>query len=79
MTVLSNRSCNDELDEGGTDGKYKKVVFDRGGVVEDSTYRDRVALSDAFYGIHEAAVKILPDGTTHRTEDYRATAPVGIY
>lgn len=79
MTVLSNRRQNAELAEGMSDGKYKKVITDRGGVVEDSAFQDRRDLSDAFYGIHEASSKVLPDGTVHRTEDYRATAPVGIY
>lgn len=79
MTVLANRRQTQELAEGMSDGKYKKVIQDRGGVVEDSTYQDRKDLSDAFYGIHEASEKVLPDGTVHVTEDYRTTPAVGIY
>lgn len=66
-------SQNANLCEGATDGVYKKVVQNRGGVVERTTYASRAALSDHWYGIHEAAVKDIGDGTMHATPDFVAT------
>lgn len=68
-----SRSLNANLAEGGTDSTYKKVVTDRGGVTSTETYDARRDLSDAFYGIHEARVKNLGDGTVHVTPDFVAT------
>ena len=48
-----SRSVNIELRQGMTDGAYKQVVKDRGGVVEGGTY-------DARRGIVEEADKELP-------------------
>jgi hypothetical protein len=62
MAYPRTRSVNAELDEGATDGKYRKVVMDRGGVVEPATYDSRRHLSDTWHGIHEQGVKIRPDG-----------------
>jgi hypothetical protein len=53
-------SVNDELRLGATDGTYKQVVKDRGGVVETATYEHRRDLSVAVYGIVELADKELP-------------------
>lgn len=78
MAVNSSRSQNAELAEGMSDGKYKKVVTDRGGVVDPATYAERRDLSDAHFGIHEARTKVLGDGTVHVTPDYVATAPAQI-
>ena len=64
-----------ELAEGATDGSYKKVIRDRGGVVEDTTYQQRTDMADVFYGIHEAPIKELGDGTSARTPNFRPTAP----
>ncbi len=75
MTVNSSRSQNAELAEGMSDGKYKKVVTDRGGNIHPETTDDRRDLSDAHFGIHEARVKVLGDGTIHATPDYVATPP----
>jgi hypothetical protein len=73
MAVNSQRSMNANLAEGGTDQKYKKVVQDRGGVVDAVTYTERAHLDDLYYGIHEARVKILPDGSAHVTPDFVTT------
>lgn len=67
------RSQNADLAEGMSDGKYKKVVTDRGGRVEPTTYAERAQLHDLYYGIHEARTKILPDATTHTTPDFAVT------
>jgi hypothetical protein len=56
-----------------TDGKYKKVITDRGGVVEGTTYQDRMLLADVWHGIHEAPVKVLPDGLRTSTPNFVAT------
>lgn len=39
------RSANTELAQGATDGSYKQVVKDRGGVVEMATYDSHRDLS----------------------------------
>jgi hypothetical protein len=67
------RSMNRDLDEGSTDGKYKKVINARGGVVDSATYDDRKSLSDVWYGIHEADLKRRPDGKIVSTPNYRPT------
>ena len=48
--------------------------MDRGGVVEDTTYRARCDLTDGWYGLHEAAVKVTPDNKLVHTMDYVPTA-----
>lgn len=65
-----SRSMNASMHEGATDGKYKKIVQDRDGVVHPETYADRRQLDDLWYGIHEAATKVLPDGTVTTTPNY---------
>lgn len=64
------RKLNSEMYEGLTDGKYKKVVRDRGGYVEDCTYESRRDLDDLYFGIHEDPTKVLPDGRIVHTPDY---------
>lgn len=81
MTVNASRSQNAELAEGMSDGKYKKVVTDRGGRVSPGTYDDRRDLADVHFGIHEARTKVLGDGSVHVTPDYIGTPtanPVGL-
>lgn len=73
MAHNQSRSLNGDLAEGMSDGKYKKVVMDRGGAIDAATYADRAALNDVYYGIHELRTKILPDGTVHVTPDFVAT------
>lgn len=70
MAVNTSRSQNAELAEGATDGVYKKIVTDRGGRVDTATWESRRDLSDAHFGIHEARVKSIGDGTLHVTPDF---------
>lgn len=76
MAYAQSRSMNAELNEGLTDGKYKKVINNRGGVVEGTTQRARTDLLDVWHGIHEEPIKVRPDGVAARTPNYVATAPV---
>lgn len=76
MAVNTSRSQNAELAEGMSDSKYKKVVTDRGGAVDPATWEARRDLTDAHFGIHEARVKTLGDGSIHVTPDYVATPAV---
>jgi hypothetical protein len=77
MAFPTSRSMNGELDEGATDGKYKKIVVNRGGlgVAHSETVRARADLHDVWYGRHEAAVKVRPDGKHVHTPNYVPTAP----
>jgi hypothetical protein len=61
MAKPPSRSCNRELGQGMTDGSYKQVVKDRGGLVDDATWQSRKHLSVKGYGIVEAPEKELPD------------------
>lgn len=54
------RSVNDALRSGATDGTWKQVVKDRGGLVETGTWEQRRQLSVAVFGIAEKADKELP-------------------
>lgn len=69
------RSMNSELSEGMTDGKYKKVVQNRGGAIDAMTYQERSDLYDTWHGIHESALKHRPDGKMVHTPNYVATPP----
>ena len=73
MATAPSRSCNAELSEGMTDSKYKKVVTDRGGFVEHTTYLERQDLHDTWYGIHEEPDKVLPDALLQHTPNFVAT------
>jgi hypothetical protein len=70
VTVNNSRSQNAELAEGMSDGTYKKITTDRGGPISPETWEAKADLSDAHFGIHEARVKHLPDGSVHVTPDY---------
>lgn len=80
MAYALNRSMNADLQEGMTDGKYKKVIPNRGGITQKAlAYAVREDLNDIFYGIHEAPVKRLPDVTVDRSsENYVPTKPAQI-
>jgi hypothetical protein len=54
------RSVNDALRLGVTDGTWKQVVKDRGGLVETGTYDSRRDLSVAVFGIAESRDKEVP-------------------
>ncbi len=45
----ARRSMNAELCEGSTDGKYKKLVRDRSGIVEQTTAQHRTDLSEYYH------------------------------
>lgn len=64
---------NANLAEGMSDSSYKKVVQDRGGIVDAATFQARSQLDDVHFGIHEARVKILGDGTSQVTPDFEVT------
>lgn len=76
MAYAPSRSMNNELSEGSTDGKYKKIVNNRGGVVEPNTYESRSDLNDNWFGIHEKPVKVTPDGLLHATPYFVANPTV---
>jgi hypothetical protein len=73
MGYPQSRSMNLSLSEGSTDGKYKKVIRDRDGVVEPATYESRADLNDGYFGIHEKKVKVAPDGLLHATPNFVPT------
>lgn len=79
MTHAPHRSMNKELEWGMSDGKYKKIVSNRGGVVEaELLYACRDDLADTYYGIHEVQEKQLPDGTVDPSGlYYMPTKPAG--
>ncbi len=62
MAYAQPRSANRELEQGMVDSKYKQVIKDRGGVVEQGTWYARDELSWIYYGICEAPVMDTPDG-----------------
>lgn len=77
MAYPAPRSLNRDLMEGMSDGKYQKVNQNVGGIVEkELAYGELEDLSDTYYGIHEAPVKRLPDGTVdHNSLNYVPTKP----
>jgi hypothetical protein len=78
--MFENRSMNRDLMEGMSDGKYQKVIQNRGGVVEKNLgYGTLEDLSDTYYGVHEAPIKHLPDGTLDKDSTmYVPTKPVEV-
>ena len=76
MAFPQSRSMNGDLNEGATDGKYKKVIRDRGGYIDPGTTLNRLELDDHFYGIHEDRSKVRPDGKIVSTPNYVRTTPV---
>ncbi len=74
MALPPLRNMNAELLEGATDGRYKKVVQNRGGAVESSTYANRDELDDLWFGIHETQPKDVPGMVGYKsTPNYVAT------
>ena len=68
MAYPAPRSMNADLEEGMSDGKYKKIVMNRGGVTEGRLfYEIREPMYDMWYGIHETPEKRFPDGTRSQT------------
>ena len=68
MAENTSRSMNRDLDEGLTDGKYKKrATRERGGQIDPATLMNRRDLNDIWYGVHaEAPIKVRPDGKVAR-------------
>lgn len=62
MAHPATRSCGEDLRRGMTDGSYKQLAPNRGGVVETLTSEGRRSLRDVWYGFHETDTKMLPDG-----------------
>jgi hypothetical protein len=75
MAYAPSRSCNGELNQGMTDGTYKQINRDRGGVIDPATYAARDELDDTWFGIHEVMVKDLPDGLKAHTPTYAVNPP----
>jgi hypothetical protein len=76
MAYPQTRSANRELEAGATDGKYRKVVMDRGGDVEHSFVGNRTDLTSAFYGIHEAPVMEMPGCNRTCSNPYAVSTPM---
>lgn len=57
MAYPKLRSMNDALNRGITEGSYKSVAPDRGGVVESSYMEMRESLDGVWHGIGERPVK----------------------
>jgi hypothetical protein len=74
MAYAAPRSANSDLNAGSTDGKYRKINADRGGIVEDTTSNARRDLTDGWYGLHEAPVMVTPDNR-HVSNPYAVTMP----
>lgn len=70
MGYPPSRSMNNALSEGSTDGKYKKIVANRDGVVDPATYENRADLDNNWFGLTEKKVKVTPDGLLHATPNY---------
>ena len=77
MAYPNLRSCNDDLEAGMTDGLYRKIIMDRGGVVEPTTYAARRDLTDAWYGLHECPSMMTPDNMRVRNP-YGVSTPEAV-
>lgn len=76
MAYPRARSVNRELEAGATDGKYRKVIADRGGEVERTFVGNRTDLVGGFYGIHEAPVMEMPGCTRAVSNPYAVSTPM---
>lgn len=72
MAYPTLRSMNADLWEGATDGRYKKIVMDRGGVVDPLTHHMRDEMDDVWHGFHEKKVKDVPTIGDRVTPNYVA-------
>lgn len=69
------RSMNADLHRGATEGSYKTVAPNRGGVVESSYMEMRRFADDVWHGFHEVNPKYVPGVCkTVSTVDYLPTA-----
>lgn len=76
MAYPSTRSVNRELEAGATDGRYRKVIADRGGEVEHTFMEGRLDLTNAFYGIHEAPSMQVPGCNRTCINPYAVSTPM---
>jgi len=71
MSYPASRGMNNNFSEGSTDGKYKKVINNRGGVTDNAGESNLADLADSFYGTGpEKQVKVTPDGLLHATPEF---------
>lgn len=65
MAINLSRSLNGDLHEGMTDGRYRKVVPNRGGEVEETFKANRTGLNPDIYDhiLVEQSAKTLPDAS----------------
>jgi hypothetical protein len=69
------RSMNADLNRGASEGSYKTLAPDRGGVVESSYMEMRKYADDVYHGFHEVNPKYVPGRCiTVDTIDYLPTA-----
>jgi len=76
MAYPTQRSCNQSLFEGMTDGAYKKAAINRGGFIEPTYEEYRRVMSGAWHGYSETHSKVLPDGRIVSTRNYADVAPM---
>lgn len=62
MSYARRRSMTGDLNEGLTDGSYKKVIQGRGGIPEYTTAKSRHHLADTWFGIHMDNEQVDPFG-----------------
>lgn len=76
MAYPQPRSVNSELERGMVDGTYKQVNPNRGGyIVEGLTRMARSQMSIRLYGMVEAPVQALPDGSDILATAYTVNTP----
>ena len=76
MAYAPSRSMNADLNEGATDGSYKKVINNRGGFgINGAPVDARDDLNDRWFGIHETPYKHRPDGHIVATPNFVHTRP----
>ncbi|WP_019629624.1 hypothetical protein [Actinomadura atramentaria] len=75
MAYPECRSMNADLWAGATDGRYKKVIRDRGGFPEPLTPVMRQDLYPTWYGIVEAPKKVGVCGKEFETPGYMPSWP----
>lgn len=72
MTVRVSGSQNASLNEGATDGTYKKFINDRGGFIDPVNVAEKRLIAPEVYGsVGEVTAKIRPDGRIVHTPNTR--------
>jgi hypothetical protein len=75
MAKNESRDLLLELRDGASDGSYRKIVRDRGGDVENTTWEERQDMAAVWFGFSEIESKNVGDGSRGITPDYQATKP----